>query len=275
MNAYQTRRDLNHAHLAAGMMIARKKVVVDGISTCYLDTGIGQPLVALHGIPTSSALFEPLVPFMPDYRLIAPDLLGQGDTDTPEHGRLGFAAYSRHLEAFLDAIPPPVFHMLVHDLGGVLGLKWECDHPERLRSIVILSTTVSWSFRIGVLAYAANLLLGARLIRWAIGATLKGGNELDARVVESWARPWSRRRILRGLDHFSPRHLKRLRSKLRNLHVPVLLIWGEEDNVFGPAHAVRITRELPGAKLVSIPNCGHWSPADAPEEVARLINTGF
>src|SRR5215470_11702614 len=50
---------------------------------------------------------------------------------------------------------------------------------------------------------AANLLLGGRLVRWAVGATLKGGNRLDARVVESWARPWSGQRILRGLDHFS------------------------------------------------------------------------
>jgi len=240
-----------------------------------MDAGSGEPLVALHGIPTSSALFEPLVPLLKGYRLIAPDLLGQGDTDVPGTGPLGYAAYAGHLQAFLSAVPPPAFHLLVHDLGGVLGLEWACDHPGRVRSIVILSTTISRSFRVGVLAYAANLLLGARLIHWAVGATLKGGNRLDVRVVESWARPWSRQRVLRGLDHFSPAHLKDLRSKLRSLRVPALLIWGEQDNIFGRAHALEIVKELPGSSLVTIQNCGHWSPVDAPEEVARLINTRF
>jgi len=110
-------------------MIARRSVVLEGITTCYLDAGSGEPLVALHGIPTSSALFEPLVPFLKGYRLIAPDLLGQGDTDVPGTGPLGYAAYARHLRTFLEAVPPPTFHLLVHDLGGILGLEWACDHP--------------------------------------------------------------------------------------------------------------------------------------------------
>jgi haloalkane dehalogenase len=249
--------------MCAETTIAKRGVIVDGIPTGYLDVGSGEVLVALHGIPTSSALFEPLLPWLEHYRVIAPDLLGQGE--------LGFMAYSRHLEAFMDQIPPSAFHMLIHDFGGVLGLEWACDNQERVRSIVVLSTTVSWSFRVGMLVYAANLLLGDKLIRWAVGATLKGGNKLEASLVDSWARPWSRRRILRGLDHFSPRHLKRLRSKLRSIRVPVQVIWGEEDNVFGLTHALRIVKELPRSRLVTIPRCGHWAPVDAPEEVARHI----
>jgi haloalkane dehalogenase len=252
-------------------MIAKRCIFLDGIATSYLDVGSGEALVALHGIPTSSALFEPLLPFLDQYRVIAPDLLGQGETGAPTTGRLGFLAYSRHLGLFMDKIPPPTFHLLIHDFGGVLGLNWACDHQERVRSVVILSTTVSWSFRVGVLIYAANILLGDRLIRWAVSATLKRSNRPEAELIDQWAHPWSRRRILRGMDHFSPGHLKRLRSKLRNIRVPVLVIWGKEDNVFGLAHALRIVKELPRSRLVTIPRCGHWSPVDAPEEVARHI----
>ena len=98
--------------------------IVDGIQTAYLDVGDGEPLVALHGIPTSSALFAPLLPRLAGYRLIAPDLLGQGRTEVPAHGRLGFAEYLNHLDVFLREVPPSVFHLLVHDFGGVLGMTW-------------------------------------------------------------------------------------------------------------------------------------------------------
>jgi haloalkane dehalogenase len=121
----------------------KKSILVGGVWTSYIDAGAGDTIVALHGIPTSSALFEPLIPFLASYRFIAPDLLGQGDTESPAKGSLGFSAYCRHVDAFLDAVPPPSFHLLVHDLGGVIGLLWASERAERIRSITVLSTTVS------------------------------------------------------------------------------------------------------------------------------------
>ncbi len=251
----------------------RKKVSVKGISTAFLDVGSGEAIIALHGIPTSSALFEPLLPRLSSYRFIAPDLLGQGDTETPLYGLLGYTAYADHLSSFLDAVAPTTFHLLLHDFGGVLGLDWASDHVNRVASIVILSTTVTWSIRVGGLLYAANLIFGKALIQRGIGVTLKRRKTLESSLTESWARPWSRRRLLRGLDHFAPAHLRRVRSKLQSLHMPVLLIWGEQDNIFPRVHAMSIIKELPQARLVTIPRCGHWSPLDAPEEVAQHIVT--
>lgn len=108
--------------------IARARTDVAGVSTAYLDTGKGEPIVALHGIPTSSWLFEPLVPHLQGYRVIAPDLLGQGGTETPPHGRLVAAAYRRHLGVFLDQLPIEPCHLLLHDFGGILGLAWAARH---------------------------------------------------------------------------------------------------------------------------------------------------
>jgi pimeloyl-ACP methyl ester carboxylesterase len=94
---------------------------------------------------------------------------------------------------------------------------------------------------------------------------------VEQSLVERWARPWSRRRILRGQDHFSASHLKCLRSKLGEIQAPVLLIWGEQDNIFPLSHARRLLTGLPCSKLVTIPVCGHWSPVDAPAEVAHHL----
>ena len=252
-------------------MIKRQRVSVEGISTAFLDEGSGDAIVALHGIPTSSALFEPLLPYLSDHRLIAPDLIGQGDSETPANGPLGYAAYKQHLDSFLATVPLHEFSLIVHDLGGVLGLEWAADHPERVRSIIILSTTVTWSFRVGFLLYAANLLGGEALLRWGLSRTLKSRKKLEASLITKWAAPWTRRRILRGMDHFAPAHLRRLRSKLSNIHSPALLIWGGEDDIFPPSHAHQIVARLPHSNVVTIPRCGHWSPLDASEAVARHI----
>jgi haloalkane dehalogenase len=253
------------------LVTSRERVSVAGVATAYLDAGRGEAIVALHGVPTSSALFEPLLPHLADYRLIAPDLIGQGDTETPARGRLGYAAYEAHLDAFLASVPPPRFHLLVHDLGGLLGLAWAADHPDRVRSIVILSTTVTWSFRVGVLVYAANLLFGESLLRLLLPLTLKRDRTIPPALVAKWAAPWVRGRVWRGLDLFGPSHLERLRSKLTRIHAPITLIWGEEDDIFPPSSAHRIVEHLPQATLVTIPHCGHWPTLDAPDEVARHV----
>jgi pimeloyl-ACP methyl ester carboxylesterase len=72
--------------------LIRKSIQLNGSLTSYLDCGKGETIVALHGIPTSSLLFAPLAPFLDEYRLIAPDLLGQGRSESPPPGPLDYQA---------------------------------------------------------------------------------------------------------------------------------------------------------------------------------------
>ena len=63
----------------------------------------------------------------------------------------------------MNSAPSQRFHLLMHDLGGVLGLDWATENVERLESLIILSTTITGSFRVGKALYAANLILGRGL----------------------------------------------------------------------------------------------------------------
>lgn len=251
--------------------LPRKTIRLDGVATAYLDIGQGETIVALHGIPTSSLLFAPLLPRLDGYRLIAPDLLGQGLTTAPPSGSLGYAAYFEHLRRFLEAVPQQQFHFLLHDLGGVLGLEWATENVERLKSLVILSTTITESFRVGKVLYAANLIVGRSLIQWGIPFTLKRSQSIDASVSEEWVKPWSRRRLLRGADHFAGDHLRRIRANLHRIQAPVLVLWGEQDDIFPLRHATSILQALPQSKMHTIQRCGHWSVLDAPEEIAQHV----
>lgn len=248
----------------------RRSIDLNGVATTYLDVGQGDRIVALHGIPTSSLLFASLLPHLTKYRLIAPDLLGQGHTEAPSTGLLDYAAYARHLRAFMEAVPPERFHLLLHDLGGILGVEWAAEHVERVKSVTILSTTLTGSFRVGRALYAANVIFGQRFLRWGMRFTLKR-TELQTALLDEWVQPWSRRRILQGTDHFATHHLHRIRSKVTQLRVPVLVMWGKQDNIFPLHHASNLVRLFPHARLRTIDRCGHWSPLDAPEEVAHGI----
>jgi pimeloyl-ACP methyl ester carboxylesterase len=253
------------------IVLQRKSIQLSNVTTGFLDSGEGETIVALHGIPTSSLLFSPLLPLLGRYRIIAPDLLGQGHTGTPPAGMLDYAAYAGHLREFMEAVPPRRFHLLVHDLGGVLGLDWATENAERIKSLIILSTTLTGSVRVGKLLYAANLIFGQSLLRWGMQSTLKRPHKLDAALMDEWVRPWSRRRILRGMDHFASRRLQLLRAKLDCIRVPTLVIWGEQDNVFPLHHASSIAQVFPHANIRTISGCGHWSPLDAPEEIAQFM----
>jgi len=254
----------------------RRFVHAGGVRTAYLDSGAGEPIVALHGIPTSSELFEPLLPWLDGFRLVAPDLLGQGETEVPRRGRLGHAEYAAHLAAFLDTVAPPTFHLMVHDFGGVLGLPWAAAHPERLRTLLVLSTTASFTLRWWVLCrwmWAAELLGGAKAIRRAIVQTLRRPGSVPAALVDRWARPWTRQRVLRGRDHFARRHLHPVTAALGRIDVPALVLWGKLDRVFPPRYGRRIAKRLPRGVSDTVAGAGHWMPIDRPEATGEAIST--
>jgi pimeloyl-ACP methyl ester carboxylesterase len=92
--------------------------------------------------------------------------------------------------------------------------------------------------------------------------------------MSDWSRPWTRWRALRGFDHFAPRHARKNRAALADWKVPTLVVWGEDDRVFPLSHGQRFAATIPAAELVTIPNCGHWSPIDAPQVVGPAI-AGF
>jgi pimeloyl-ACP methyl ester carboxylesterase len=257
----------------------RRFVHVEGVRTAYVDVGAGEPIVALHGIPTSSELFDPLLPALVGFRVIAPDLLGQGETAVPAKGPVGHAEYAAHLAAFLDVVAPPTFHLVVHDLGGVLGLEWAAAHPERLRTLVVLSATGTFTLRWAMRARLRRLrnLLGgvSSMRRWIREIPQQQPAALDVGLAGRWARPWTRRRALRGRDHYARPHLARVKAGLARIHAPVLLLWGDRDEVFPRRHAKRLRRRLSSAELKVIEGGGHWLPLDVPwrtgEEIAEFI----
>ena len=123
----------------------RKQVL--GHSMGYVETGDGDPIVFLHGNPTSSYLWRNVMPHAEGKgRLIAPDLIGMGDSDKLEDSgpeRYRFVEHRRYLDALLDALDVTEnVTLVVHDWGSALGFDWANRHREAVRGIAYMEAIV-------------------------------------------------------------------------------------------------------------------------------------
>ena len=115
----------------------------------YVDTGRGEPVVFLHGNPTSSYLWRNVMPHvMQQARCLAPDLVGMGASGKNPHSTYRFVDHARYLDAWFDTVlPTEKLNLVLHDWGSGLGFYWAHRHPERVRSITYMEALVcpiSW-----------------------------------------------------------------------------------------------------------------------------------
>lgn len=125
----------------------KKSIRVSGYNMAYVEQGEGDPIVLLHGNPTSSYLWRNVIPHLkPLGRCIAPDLIGMGDSDKlessgPESYR--FVEHRQFLDEFLklmDINENAVF--VIHDWGSALGFDWARRNPEKVRAIAYMEAIV-------------------------------------------------------------------------------------------------------------------------------------
>ena len=121
----------------------RRRLAVLGTEMAYVDTGRGEPIVFLHGNPTSSYLWRNVIPHLSDHgRCLAPDLVGMGESGKAPDGAYRFADHARYLDAWLDALGLTRVVLVVHDWGSALGFHWARRHPDRVRGIAYMEGIV-------------------------------------------------------------------------------------------------------------------------------------
>jgi haloalkane dehalogenase len=124
--------------------LKKKTVDVLGSQMAYHERGEGAPVLLLHGNPTSSDLWRDVIPELEGRgRLIAPDLIGMGDStklQNPGPDTYRFVTHRKYLWAFIDAVigPTESIVLVVHDWGSALGFDWANQHRDRVRGIAYM-----------------------------------------------------------------------------------------------------------------------------------------
>lgn len=123
---------------------ARKRAAVLDTELAYVEAGAGDPIVLLHGNPTSSYLWRNVIHELEGLgRCLAPDLVGMGDSGKAPGGSYRFVDHVRYLDAWFDAVlPDGQVTLLLHDWGSALGFYWAHRHPARVRGLVYMEAIV-------------------------------------------------------------------------------------------------------------------------------------
>ena len=261
---------------------------LDGLRMHYVDEGSGAPVLLLHGEPTWSFLWRHVIPpvVASGRRAIAPDLIGFGRSDKPTDQ--GWYTYDRHVACvtrLVEELDLRDIALVVHDWGGLIGLRFAVENADRVARLVILDTGV-WSgrapsetwlrFREAVRSVGGELDI-ARLVESGTQSGLT--DEIRAAYNAPFPTPESKAGALAFPDlvpvepgHPTAAALEPVREGLAQWDKPAHVIWGAEDAVLPPAIAERFITLIPCATGPEIiPGAGHFLQEDAPDEVAAAI----
>ncbi len=118
---------------------------INGLKMAYVETGKGDPIIFLHGNPTSSYVWRNIIPWVKDLgHCIAPDLMGMGDSDKfPDSSSYTFAENQKYLEALYAALNVKKnITFVVYDWGSALAFDWARRHPHAVKGIVYMEAIV-------------------------------------------------------------------------------------------------------------------------------------
>lgn len=261
-----------------------------GEQVAYLDEGSGEVILLLHGIAGSSQTWRSLIgPLSRNYRVVAPDLLGHGNSTKPRSD-YSLGALSVLVRDILDQLGVTRATIVGHSLGGGIAMQFVYQHPDYVKRLVLIASG-GLGPDVGLLLRAATLP-GAELVLPVIAARrlLAPGDRAWAwlrkmgvqapRGEQMWGHYSSlsdgptRRAFLRTLRSVVD-HRGQAVSALNRLNArtdfPVMTIWGDRDTIIPVTHAYAAREIRPDVRLEVLTGVGHFPHAERPLEVSALI----
>ncbi|HWJ61225.1 MAG TPA: alpha/beta fold hydrolase [Acidimicrobiales bacterium] len=269
-------------------------VTIHGHERAYRMCGSGPALLLLHGIGDSSASWVPLMRSLAEqYTVIAPDLLGHGESAKPR-ADYSVAAYANGMRDLLDVLGFDQATVVGHSLGGGVAAQLTYQHPTRVERLVLVSSggvsrEVSPFLRLASTPIADLFLPllklppvrfgamgGIELLRRSGTAIGRDAEELS-RVLDALPDVAARgafSRTLRSVVDWRGQVVTMLDRSYLAEAMPVLLIWGAHDAVIPVAHAQLAHDLMPGSQLEVFEDAGHFPHHQDPDRFLELLN-GF
>ena len=269
-------------------------VNVDGVDIFYREAGQkdAPAVLLLHGFPSSSRMYEPLMPFLaPEFRVIAPDYPGFGNSEapSPESYAYTFDNIARSIELFTDALKLDRYVLFMADYGGPVGFRLAMARPDKVKGIVI-QNAVAHEEGLGPLWETRKAFWKDRAQHEAsLWANLASPDALRLRHVgtspnpqrydpDNWrdeeqflARP-GQAAIQTDLFYDYRTNLEsypRWQAWLREHRPRTLVTWGKYDPSFTVDGAHAYQRDVPDAE-VHVLDAGHFALEEASDDIAAL-----
>jgi len=272
-------------------MTEMKYMELHGDRIAYQDVGTGDEAVLLiHGMAGSSETWRAVIPQLSrKYRVVAPDLLGHGQSAKPR-GDYSLGAFAVWLRDLLDELGISRATIIGQSLGGGVAMQFVYQHPDYCRRLILISSgglgpDVGWTLRLlsapgaelilPVIAPRPILTAGNKLRSWfgAAGIRSPRGAEMWS-AYSSLSDAETRQAFLRTLRSVVD-HRGQAVSALNRLHMashlPIMAIWGDQDRIIPVDHAYAAQTARPDSRLEVLEGVGHFPHVERPSEVVDLI----
>jgi pimeloyl-ACP methyl ester carboxylesterase len=272
-----------------------RTVIVDGLSIFYREAGPkdAPTILLLHGLPSSSRMFQSLFPRLSDrFHLVAPDYPGFGHSDWPDPAKFAytFDHIASVMDAFTQALGLSRYTLYMQDYGGPVGFRMTLAHPERVQALIVQDAVahneglgVNWVTRRAFWASrAANEeKLRANLLSFQATKTRHVGDDPNTELYDPdlWADEFAflstpaQAQIQSDLFYNYRTNVGAYPSWqawMQKTQPRLLVIWGKHDLSFDPGEPERYRKDVPTAQ-VHVLDAGHFALDTKPDEIAALV----
>lgn len=273
-----------------GFPFAPRYAEIGGIRIHYVDEGMGEPVLCLHGEATWSYLYRKVIPILAkQHRVIAMDFVGFGRSDKfAEQSGHSLQTHCDLLSEFIDSLALDRITLAVHDWGAVVGLRLAAERPERFARLVIMNTMlptgdvpIPFMFTLWkqYVELAQDLPIG-RVVRMGMAH----GFRISDKVIAAYEAPFPDASYKAGAvalplilpvrpDDPGGAEMRRVRDSLSRWCKPALVLFSDEDPLF--SRECQFFRTLiPSAKAqpeIVVRNAGHFLLEEKGEEIAGHI----
>ena len=256
-------------------IVTKRRVRTSGGELAVIDVGEGPALVLLHGFPLSSLLWRRFIPLLAErFRVIAPDLLGAGDSDKPADAALGISAQAGYVREVLDALEVDGFGVVAHGDGGGVAQRLLLEGAA-VSALVLIDTVAFGYWPNGVVISDDGDVSAATMVERMLMAGTGSGRAIAADVIRGYAEPFAGpaglQAYIRAALALDGVGLSGHESELAAWDLPVLILWGEDDPYYPVTLAERLNEAIPASSLALLPGCGHYLPEEAAETIGPLI----
>jgi 3-oxoadipate enol-lactonase len=256
------------------------KASIHGSIIAYEDVGQGEPVLLLHGFPLDHHMWDEQITVLKDnYRVIAPDLRGMGNSDVPITA-ISLDQYADDILALLDQLEIPTAILGGFSMGGYIAFSLLRKAPKRFKAVVLADTRPEGEPQEG------------RKNRLNMAASIYDKGSAAARVAmlpkllteqTQKNKPELVDKLTSTMDAMKPEGLihaciamafrKDSVSLLPLIQVPTLLIVGEKDAITPPAVMKKMADQIPQSHFVQIPDAAHLTPLESPDKFNHALLT--
>lgn len=261
---------------------------INGVRLYYYAAGTrgaGEPILLVHGFPTSGHLWTDVVPLMPvGHRVVVLDLLGYGRSDPARVAPVDLRSHADRLIRVLDLLGINFACVVGHDIGGGIAQSAAIRHPHRISRLCLIDSVAfdAWPTRLVKLARAMIPLTRHLPPSWIQSVVrtelLRGYQDHDrgAHDIDLYLRPFmesdGRDALMTHLTTLDSSETATLAPRLKDIVSPTAILWGDHDPFLPVSLGERLHGAIPHSTFERLPDARHFVPHEAAHAVARVVS---